>query len=649
MFFKKQQQDEVAPPPEQPRAIQTDPRRAGRPGPSAPPSPPQVHSPFAPAALPGPPGQQPAALAGPLGQQPSALLLLSSDRALAEELHQMLVNGAGQRRYMVTYVETYQGLWNALTQHPFIACLFDLASSVVQQLGIQHYHALGNLPYLALLTTPTLNEDDPLRQGLERLGYHGYVGYPLNSRDLQLLLEEVLQDAAPPPPMAPPAQAIAAKESLPTPAPSNHREAAAVMADGVMPAVNRASVPAAPPVQAPAAPPVQNAPTVPPVQAQAAPAVAVPAPAVSVPSIVPPPPMPPVAQGMSDHSVLAEPQIIKHRGLFVCWSAFDDSQRTVAALNLATALAMRGFRTLVGELRRPAGPLRFLLQLSQDELSRSLLAAAQASEQLLAQQAYALDKELLENSLLNAIPLNTRDEDSPEIQFFLSGPPMTPQALFTTPALDPNHSSFIPDLLQMFRQYWDFAFIIIGSNPVDTLHWQALKACDRLLLFLPPDAEYLMQTEQLLQATMRTAKISRENVDVILTQLDRGAFTERVEGIQRLLEQHPRLEDKHLRYLERQFRRLGEEESARRHTFEPEVTALLKACGLENAVAGVLPDALPLMRRLRRSNRLLLPALMQPEFANTPYARAIRELLGTWVEEPRSAVGETNRRKKARS
>jgi cellulose biosynthesis protein BcsQ len=674
-----------------------------------------------------------------------ALVLLSADYRRSEELLRILEYRGGQGRYAVTWVENIEGLMGAMQQRTYDACLLDLASPQIGRLEGDGYRWLGNTPYLAVLTTPSLNDGDPLLQQLDARGYYAYVGYPFDGSAVEQVLRQILQQMqpapyappqmpgngqangqpmaapapvgsspmsnlptyvsappampAPPPaqppvamptpmPMQPPAQPPVAMPTpmpmqppvqqpvaMPTPAPmpaqpppaaapapSSLAAMYAPLPPGGAPAgAYRPPAPLEPTIQASAPPatvsptPVPtNLPTLPATELGMSPAAApMAAPIAPVPSAAlrpMPAPQMPYAPAEAMTSFAIQPQLVRHRGLFVCWSPFDGAQRTSAALNLATALAFGGFRTLVGELRRPAGPLSSYLQLTKDELSRSLLAAAYASERLLAQKGYPLDQELLEDHLLNAIPLDPRQEDSPEVHFFLSGPSASPQLLYNAPALDVNQSPFVPEMLQMIRQYWDFAFIIVGSSPVDKLHWQAFRACDRLLIFLPPDAAYISQVEQVLPPLLRAARISPANVDVILTQADRGLLAEQLDPIMRFLAKNlqtedrqsgtlrgmlsrrqPMMEERYLRALERQLRKLLED-GALRGSMEEDVRAMLKACGLDDKLAGVLPDALPMMRSLRRQNRLLLPIVMQLDYATTPYALAIQDLLGAWIQ-----------------
>lgn len=661
----------------------------------------------------------PAAGQPPLPARAYALLLLSQDFRRAEELLRVLDHNAGKGRYTVTWVGTIEDLAGALSQRQFDACLLDFASPQVARLEGNGYRIFGALPYLAILTTPSLSDGNPLLQELDVRGYYAYVGYPFDGPAVDQVLRDIFrqapqQPAAPPPPAvsapppavsapppamsAPPpfpppmaAPGASSPEHLRAPAPPTGYPTGALdptLAARTPPAAGTpvpppafpppafppppamptpaGMPPAAPPYSLPGtlpatpAPQPPMAPAVPSTLAMApAPQVAPPAPPAPVAPPAPPTPQP-QAQTLATISpgqFAIEPQIVRQRGLFVCWSPFDGAQRTAAALNLATALAFGGFRTLVGELRRPAGPLRSYLQLTEDELSRSLLAAANASERLMTQRGYVIDQELLENSLLNAIPLDPHSDDSPEVHFFLSGPAASPQLLFNAPALDPSQSAFVPELLQMIRHYWDFAFIIVGSSPVDKLHWQAFRACDRLLIFLPPDPTYLTQAQQILPTLLRAAKISPANVDVILTQADRGVLAEQLEPILRFIarqspqegrnmrsllsggaaRRHPPMEEKYLRAIERQLRKIAEDTSIPSR-IEEDVKVMLKACGLEDKLAGILPDAVPLMRSIRRESRLLLPALMQREYANSPYAIAIRHLLGAWVQVASSNV-----------
>jgi hypothetical protein len=657
----------------------------------------QVNGPYPPAAYPPPaPSQALAQMPQPgLPARQIALALLSADYRRAEELLRTLDYVQGNGRYTVTWVGTIEDLFTTLGQRKYDACMLDLGSPQVARLEGNGYRALGNLPYLAVLTTPSLSDGDPLLQQLDARGYYGYVGYPFDGRGVNLVLMEIFkrmaQSGPPAPPTVPNGQQTwaPAPNGVSAPPMSGAIPGAAPMPPTPVsptpvppPAYNAAPPPynTAPSVPAASAPPTMSAPTQRPPAPEALPPTipvsqpmagsgalpptiaipqaAPPAPAAPqamvvtqapppAPTIVTPQPPPmPTIRGGSQQMAL-ETQIVRHRGLFVCWSPFDGAQRTSAALNMATALAFGGFRTLVGEIRRPSGPLCSYLHLTDDELTRSLLAAAYASERLAAQKGYVIDQELLENHLLNAIPLDPRSAESPEIHFFLSGSSASPQQLFNVRALDPSQSAFVPELLQMIRQYWDFAFIVVGSSPVDKLHWQAFRACDRLLVFLPPDAAYLKQAEQILPATLRAARISPANVDVILTQADRGILSEQFDPIMQFMAKHshadeaqgsralirrqPHMDEKHLRMLERHLGKLMEDNTLR-GKLEEEVRAMLKACGLEDKLAGILPDALPLMRALRRQNRLLLPALMQREFINTAYATAIRDLLGAWVQ-----------------
>jgi hypothetical protein len=589
-----------------------------------------------------------------------SLLLLSSDYRRAEELIRALDHQVVVGRYAVTWVGTIEDLFGTLSRHQSVICFLDLSSPQVARLEGGGYQMLGNTPYLAVLTTASLSDGDPLLHQLEARGYYGYIGYPFDGGATHQVLTQIFQQLAPGrtiPASVPPAYApmpMPAGASFPAPVGQSAPAGGSVPWQGTPDGASSGNIisqtptPQLPPVATPL-PPVASAPASAALQQasnqtqtialnkDAAPATA----AASAPPI-------PVTVGPGSFTI--EPQLVRHRGLFVCWAPFDGAQRTVAALNLATILAFGGFRTLVGELRRPAGPLFSYLHLTEEELSRSLLAAAFASERLMKQKGYVLDQELLENHLLNAIPLDPQSTESPEVHFFLSGSAASPQMLFNAPALDPNQSPFVPELLQMIRQYWDFAFIIVGSSPVDKLHWQAFRACDRLLIFLPPDAAYLTQTGQLLPGVLRAAKIAPANVDVVLTQADRGIIAEQFAPILRFLEnygnaddrqarslrgalsrRHPPMEDRYLRLLDRQLRKLTNEEVFQGR-IEEEVQAILKACGLDNKLAGVLPDALPLMRMLRQQKGLLLPAVMQREFAITPYARAIHELLRAWIQ-----------------
>lgn len=679
---------------------------------------------------PPPPGSaHPAPVVPPMAPAPMiALLLLSADYRRAEELLRALEHNVGKGRYAVTWVGTIEDMLGALGQRRYNACLIDLASQQVARLE-GNYQLLGSLPYLAVLTTPSLSDGDPLLQQLDARGYYAYIGYPFDGPAVDHVLTEIFYQMAqmaqapqtpqgneaygsqpqtpqgsgaygpapagpgplpsapqptigspyqgaqpmyagsgaspysPQPPTIPvqpaapqPALTAPLPPPMPTPPPSIPM-AAPSSPIAMQPAPLPMSAPTPPLAPAPmASPSAELAPTIAIQPAQAPMAVPTMAPDIARPPSAPvtaaAPQVAPSA-AVTPNNVMPfaiQPQLIRHRGLFVCWSPFDGAQRTAAALNLATALAFGGFRTLVGELRRPAGPLASYLQLSQDELSRSLFAASSASERLMKQKGYVIDQELLENHLLNAIPLDPHSDESPEVHFFLSGAAASPQLLFNAPALDSNQSPFVPEMLQMVRQYWDFAFIVVGSSPVDKLHWQAFRACDRLLVFLPPDAAYLSQAENLLPVVLRAAKISPANVDVILTQADRGLLSEQLDPILRFMAKHaqqddhqmrplrgvlarrqPQIEEKYLRLIERQLRKLSEDGTLRGR-IEDDVRAMLKACGLEDKLAGILPDALPLMRSLRRQSRLLLPAIMQREFAGTPYALAIRDLLGAWVQ-----------------
>ena len=645
------------------------------------------------------------------------LVVLSNYQQCAQELLQALESAAGQGRYYIAWVATLEHLLQSMDRYWYDICLLDLGCSELKRLEEHGYQLLRDLPYIAVLNTASLNAQ--ILQALEARGYYGYIAHPFTGHEVDTILKALLQ-ALPERHQAqqpmqengqqwttatrsgPPAPSIQTAYQAPPTAylrpeqpPSGNSAgipgapAAPVPPNTRTPPAPALAAPVASPTSAQAAQPlpplpavVSSPPTPPPVgpfpvtgAAAQTPAITTPLPSVSAPSAVAPlfpavetPPVPlPLASAVSvslsapADSFAIEPQLVRHRGLFVCWSPFDGAQRTIAALNLATALAFGGFRTLIGELRRPAGPLASYLQLTKEELSRSLLAAAYASERLRTQKGHVLDQELLENHLLNAIPLDPHDDESPEVHFFLSGPSTSPQLLFNTSALDPNQSPFVPELLQMVRQYWDFAFIVVGSSPVDKLHWQAFRACDRLLVFLPPDEAYLTQAGHLLPAILQAANISPSNVDVILTQIDRGLLAEQMDPILRFLEKtasvddrqpgslrgilprkQAQLEEKQLRMLERQLRKLVGNDSLRGQ-LEDHVKSILKACGLEDKLAGVLPDALPLMQSLRRKNRLLLPLVMQREFVTTPYVSAIRDLLEAWIQIASDAPGLSKR------
>ncbi len=651
------------------------------------------------------------------------LLVLSNYQQCAQELSQALERAAGSGRYYIMWVATLEQMLEAMTHYRYDICLLDLGSSELKRLEENRYQLLGEMPYVAVLNMPFLNTRT--LQGLETRGYYGYVGYPFDGQAVDSVLQALLQaiperrqEPQPPPgseqpmnqatgswPAAPanqtvyqaPSPAGYPRPDLPMDRPGDglHGVPPAPAPPGrpasPTPALSAPLTPPPPPQRVQPPPPTPRSAPLAAAEAARAPAITTPLPPLQEPGITTPPPpsteppaiapapaqaAPPAAPVTPATPVAPaapalvpanadlfaiQPQLVRHRGLFVCWSPFDGAQRTIAALNLATALAFGGFRTLVGELRRPAGPLNSYLQLTKEELSRSLLAAAYASERLLAQKGYVLDQELLENHLLNAIPLDPRDEESPEVHFFLSGPSHSPQLLFNTPALDSNQSPFVPELLQMVRQYWDFAFIVVGSSPVDKLHWQAFRSCDRLLVFLPPDEAYLTQAGHLLPPILRAANISPSNVDVILTQIDRGLLTEQMDPILRFLakttsvddrqpgsirailpRKQAQLEEKQLRLLERQLRKIAADDSLR-SKLEEHVKAILKACGLEDKLAGVLPDALPLMQSLRRKNRLLLPLVMQREFISTPYVSAIRDLLEAWIQVASNASAPAKR------
>lgn len=639
----------------------------------------------APTMIPGAPG-------APAVLSIVALLLLSADPRRADELLRALERNVGKNRYTVAWVGTIQDLSRAIQQPGYGACFVDLASPEISRLAGNEYHLFGKLPYLAVLTTPSLSNGNALLQQLEANGYYGYVGYPFDGRAIHTVLTEIFQQlppaAAPQPvlrpeePRIPPTgpglsfipnqPTIYSQPSAPPPkntasiSPLDKPTQAQAPTQMVPPPV----APAAPAVPKPEEPPAAHAPVPLPYPMPTPPALVeppstgvatMPPSAVSTVPLMPAPPTAPSApSGPVPFTI--QPQLVQHRGLFVCWSPLDGAQRTAAALNLATALAFAGFRTLVGELRRPAGPLSSYLELTEEERSRSLLAAANASGRLSRQKGYVIDQELLENHLLNAIPLDPHNDKSPGVHFFLSGPAASPQLLFNAPALDPNQSPFLPELLQMTRQFWDFAFIVVGSNPVDQLHWQAFRACDRLLVFLPPDEVYLAQARQLLPSVMRAARIAPANVDVILTQADRGFLTEQMDPIMRLLAKHsqaeerqapslrgvlpgksPQLEEKQLRSLEVQLRKVLANSALRGKT-EEQVKATLRTCNLDDTLAGVLPDVLPLMRTLRRQNRLLLPLVMQRDFAMASYVLAIRDLLGAWIQMAASTPGSSRQR-----
>lgn len=698
MFRKRQK---PAPPPPQP-GYQVEQVGQGRVFPNAPPAPPTM------AMTPEP---QRALV------RVMTLVVLSNYQQCAQELLQALESAAGQGRYYIAWVATLEHLLQSMDRYRYDACLLDLGCSELKRLEENSYQLLRDLPYVAVLNTSSLNAQ--MLQALEARGYYGYIAHPFNGHEVDSILKALFQ-ALPErhqtrQPMQENGQLWTAATGPWTPAPFTQAAYQAPPApylkpeplpSGVsvgIPGAPAAPVPPntrtppAPTLAAPVAPasPVQAAQPLPPPPSQVsslpppppadpfpvtgattqAPAITTPLPSVSAPSEVAPlspavetPPRPltlanaaSVSLSIPADAFAIEPQLVRHRGLFVCWSPFDGAQRTIAALNLATALAFGGFRTLIGELRRPAGPLASYLQLTKEELSRSLLAAAYASERLLTQKGHVLDQELLENHLLNAIPLDPHDEESPEVHFFLSGPPASPQLLFNTAALDSNQSPFVPELLQMIRQYWDFAFIVVGSSPVDKLHWQAFRACDRLLVFLPPDEAYLTQAGRLLPAILQAANISPSNVDIILTQIDRGLLAEQMDPILRFLEKtasvddrqpgslrailprkQAQLEEKQLRMLERQLRKLVGNDSLRGQ-LEGHVKSILKACGLEDKLAGVLPDALPLMQSLRRKNRLLLPLVMQREFVTTPYVSAIRDLLEAWIQIASDPTGLSKR------
>jgi hypothetical protein len=569
--------------------------------------------------------------------QAVSLLVFSSYHQCAQELSHALEHVAGSGRYSITWVNTLEQMLEMLAHYRFDSCLLDIGNPEIQQVEENAYQGFGTMPYVAVLNLASLNTQ--ALQELEARGYYGYVGYPFDGQAVDNVLRALLQ---------------AMPEKNHEPPPMQESEQQRGMPIGSWPAMSSMHT------HQESSPAARVSSSIPPV-----PGVSSPSPeTLREPSITTP--LSPAIESTALHGTAPlgglvpittqgdtfaiQPQLVRHRGLFVCWSPFDGSQRTLAALNLATALAFGGFRTLVGELRRPAGPLANYLHLTKEELSRSLLAAANASEHLLANKGYVLDRELLENHLMNAIPLDPRDENSPEVHLFLSGPPHNPQLLFNTAALDPNQSPFVPELLQMIRQYWDYAFIVVGSNPVDKLHWQAFRACDRLLVFLPPDESYLTQAGHILPAILKAANISPSNVDVILTQIDRGRLNEQMDPILRFLaktslvddhqpsslrtmlpRKHPQLEEKQLRMLERQLRKIAVSDS-RRDKLEDNVKSILKVCGLEDKLAGILPDALPLMQSLRRKNHPLLPPVMQREFVATPYVLAIRDLLEAWIE-----------------
>ncbi len=660
-----------------------------------------------------PPPAQPAQQTMAVTQEPPrglvrmiTLFVLSHHRQLAQDLLQALERVAGQGRYYVAWAPTLEQMLQTIGQYQHDVYLLDQGCSELQHLEGNRYQLLGNLPYVAVLNLHSLNAQT--LQELEARGYYGYVGYPFDGQAVDSVLRALLQSIPaqrqPSQPMQGNEQQRAAPGSWPgavaqqmayqAPPPAVYPRPDQTISRTIAGMPGMPLAPGTPPTPTPLAPtlttplasdpatsiapppsapwPQSTAPTLAgafPASAEAAPAPSLTAPLPPTIETPPEPPAPASAAAPAAPTLLPanaepfaiQPQLVRHRGLFVCWSPFDGAQRTLAALNLATALAFGGFRTLVGELRRPAGPLASYLQLTKEELSRSLLAAAYASERLQAQSGQVLDQELLENHLLNAIPLDPHDEESPEVHFFLSGPAHSPQLLFNTPALDPNQSPFVPELLQMVRQYWDFAFIVVGSSPVDKLHWQAFRTCDRLLIFLPPDEAYLTQAGHLLPAILRAASISPSNVDVILTQIDRGLLTEQMEPILRFLaktasvdDRQPgslrgilprkqvQMEEKQLRTLERQLRKIVVDDSLR-VKLEDHVKSMLKACGLEDKLAGVLPDALPLMQNLRRKNRLLLPLVMQREFVTTPYVSAIRDLLEAWIQMASTAPGLSKR------
>lgn len=616
-------------------------------------------------------------------------LVLSQDLRCAQELLGELERVVGKGHYGAAWVPTIEKMLEAMRHHRYDLCLLDLASPELGRLEERGYQLFGKLPYVAVLITASMNAQ--VLQELEKRGYYGYVGYPFDGQAVDGVLRELLQEMPGLSQEAPSTQGNGSRHEPQTNRPQPTPVSAPVAGQGQPgasysrsePLINESAAPA------PLAPPFAQVPQPPimPVSPDAVPLTPTPNPTASLtvpaapaatpvapitePAPVPPAPAAPLAPApAASLSLLGnggpfaiQPQLVRHRGLFVCWSPFDGAQRTLAALNLATALAFGGFRTLVGELRRPAGPLSSYLQLTGEELSRSLLAAAYASERLQAQKRYVLDQELLENHLLNAILLDPHNDESPEVHFFLSGPSSSPHLLFNAPALDSNQSTFIPELLQMIRQYWDFAFIVVGSSPVDKLHWQAFRACDRLLVFLPPDEAYLTQAGHLLPAVLSAAHISPTNVDIILTQIDRCLLTEQMEPIRRFLaktssiEDHqispfrgimpgrpPPMEKKHLRMLERQLVKLAVDDSLRNH-LEGHVKTILKAAGLEDKLVGTLPDALPFMQNLRRKNRPLLPLVMQREFVTTSYVLAIRDLLEAWIQVAGNAPGVSEQRR----
>lgn len=359
-----------------------------------------------------------------------------------------LLGAMGQRRYIACLLDLaspqvarLEGNYQLLGTLPYLAVLKTPSLSdgdpLLQQLDARGYYAYIGYPFdglavnqvltdvfsqMAQMTRPPMPAQGNTSQGLPQHGSgaiaqsslpHGPLPTPIGSSPAVHYQPAPYAPAPPPISSAPaPAPSPVTTPVMPSPPPAAPLRAGEALPPAPAPAIYPAPAPQAypAPTYPVSAPPMYSAPQA---SFELAETVAV-QPASSMTQMastvvemgnIQTSPATPGSAAFAPTSIQSsgvlpfaiQPQLIRHRGLFVCWSPFDGAQRTTAALNLATALAFGGFRTLVGELRRPAGPLASYLQLTEDELSRSLFAASSASERLMKQKGYVIDQELLEN------------------------------------------------------------------------------------------------------------------------------------------------------------------------------------------------------------------------------------------------------------
>lgn len=316
-------------------------------------------------------------------------------------------------------------------------------------------------------------------------------------------------------------------------------------------------------------------------------------------------------------------------GAVAIWSPFDRVGRTTLALELATAVAqILKRRIMVGEFRRPVGMLAQHLALDQEALGRSLftlarqleprkLPAASAAALPTKQATFKLDLEQVSTLLPSSILLDRKHlAGSARLEFFHAGRPARQEEWYALEVLNSDEHPFLGELVRTIQEAMLFAALIIGSTPLDPLHFPALRLAERLLIVLPTDPAALRSAVEPIQAVLRLAQRNPANVDLCLTQWDRHlAVAELPEVLEALRLTGQLGEEKHQR---RVLAALG---------LEREVLDLWKQCKLAPMLAGILPDEVPLLAALRKQADGLLPAMMQPAFAKHPYVCAIRQQL----------------------